>query len=153
MLLVHKHLIVRAEVLNAPKNEHLIKTWFSELVDKVGMKIMMGPFAQYCNVKGNRGLTCVGIIETSHIALHTWDEVDPNLLQLDVYSCGEFNVSDIVDHISPFDPVKVEYKFIDRENNLTTLDQNIIRMIPEHDTSRQLDLNFPRSLALERELQ
>jgi hypothetical protein len=153
MLLVHKHLIVRAEVLNAPKDENLIKTWFSELVDKIGMKIMMGPFAQYCNVKGNRGLTCVGIIETSHIALHTWDEVNPNLLQLDVYSCGEFNVSDIVDHISAFDPVKVEYKFIDRENNLTTLDQDIIRMVPNQDFSGQLDLNLSGSLALAMDLQ
>jgi len=38
---------------------------------------------------GNQGLTSVTIIETSHIAVHVWDEVSPALMQMDVYSCAE----------------------------------------------------------------
>ena len=34
----------------------------------------------------------VAIIETSHIAMHIWDEPKPALMQFDVYSCGEFDV-------------------------------------------------------------
>ena len=73
---------------------------------------------------GNRGLTCVGIIETSHIALHCWDEDDPGLFQLDVYSCKDFDPMAVVEHFGCFEPVKVEYKFLDREFELVELPIN-----------------------------
>ena len=37
---------------------------------------------------GNRGVTAFAIIETSHIAMHIWDEPNPALVQLDVYTCA-----------------------------------------------------------------
>ena len=55
----------------------------------------MGPYVKYCNMPGNRGITAVAIIETSHIAMHIWDEPKPALMQMDVYSCGEFDVTQI----------------------------------------------------------
>lgn len=123
MILVHKHLIVRAEVKFPPKDEDFITNWFKELVDKIDMKIMIGPIAKYCTMKGNRGLTCIAVIETSHIALHTWDEVDPGIIQLDVYSCGPLNIDEIINHLSQFDVTKVEYKFLDRENDLRLISE------------------------------
>ncbi len=123
MLLVHKHLIVRAEVTNPPKDVVFIKDWFKQLVDKIGMKIMIGPIAEYCHMKGNRGLTCIAVIETSHIALHTWDEVSPSIIQLDVYSCGHFKIDEIIAHLSQFNPTKVEYKYLDREHDLKLISE------------------------------
>ena len=79
----------------------------------------MGPYAKYCNMEGNRGITCVTIIETSHVAIHVWDEQSPSLVQLDVYTCGNLDKKIVFDSLEQFDPVKIEYKYLDRENNLS----------------------------------
>jgi S-adenosylmethionine/arginine decarboxylase-like enzyme len=93
----------------------------NKLVDKIGMKVMMGPYAKYLDVEGNRGLTAVAIIETSHIALHVWDEDKPALVQLDVYTCGYLDPYDVVEALRDFHPVKIEMKYLDRENKLIEL--------------------------------
>lgn len=117
-MLVHKHLIIRAEVNNPPKNPSWCHQWMRELVEKIGMKICQGPIVSYVDVPGNRGLTGVVIIETSHIAMHVWDEPNPGLIQLDVYTCGPFEPNTIFEELKQFDPVKVEYKYLDREYGL-----------------------------------
>lgn len=89
------------------------------------MKILRGPYAVYSEMEGNQGLTAVTIIETSHIAMHVWDEVEPALMQLDVYTCSTLNIDDVFSAIEEFEPVKVEYKYIDRENSLTLLDLRV----------------------------
>lgn len=118
MVLEHKHLIVRTEVRNPPKSEEWAVDWVRSLIDKIGMKALVGPFAKYLDVPGNRGLTVACIIETSHIAMHVWDEPDPSLIQLDVYTCGALDIDIIFNEIKQFDPVKVEYKYLDREHGL-----------------------------------
>lgn len=120
-LLEHKHLIVRAELNNPPKCTTAIELWMRNLVDAIGMKILMGPYSVYSEMVGNQGLTAVTIIETSHIALHVWDEVEPALAQLDVYTCSTLNIEDVFEAIKEWTPAKVEYKYIDREHNLTLL--------------------------------
>jgi S-adenosylmethionine/arginine decarboxylase-like enzyme len=125
-VLEHKHLIVRAELEEPPYSSIEIKTWMKNLVDKIGMNILMGPYAIYSDMEGNQGLTAVTIIETSHIALHVWDEAEPALMQLDVYTCSTLNIEDVFDAINEFSPTKVEYKYIDRENELTLLDKGIL---------------------------
>ena len=118
-LLVHKHLIIRAEALRAPTNEEQLKDWFEEFIRSINMKLFMGPYVKYCEMPGNRGITAVAIIETSHIAMHIWDEPSPALMQFDVYSCGELNVEDICQKIKEdFDTTKIEYKFLNRETGL-----------------------------------
>lgn len=118
-MLVHKHLVVRAEVKNPPRDEDKIIEWIGDLIRDIGMKVLIGPFAKYLDVVGNRGLTVAAIIETSHVAMHVWDETDPGLLQLDVYTCGPLDTSVIFRYLEQFDPVKVEYKYLDREHGLT----------------------------------
>ena len=125
-LLEHKHLIVRAELKNPPKCAESIKEWMKILVETIDMNILMGPYAIYSDMVGNRGLTAVTIIETSHIAMHVWDEVDPALMQLDVYTCSTLNITDVFEALKVFEPTKVEYKYIDRENELTLLDKGIL---------------------------
>jgi S-adenosylmethionine/arginine decarboxylase-like enzyme len=51
--------------------------------------------------------------------MHVWDEVSPALMQFDVYSCGEFDAEQICKKItSDFVVEKIDYKFLDRENDL-----------------------------------
>jgi S-adenosylmethionine/arginine decarboxylase-like enzyme len=99
------------------------------LVDKIGMKILMGPYAVYSDMVGNRGLTAVTIIETSHIAMHVWDEVSPALMQLDVYTCSALNTADVFAALAEFEPQHVEFKYIDREHNLTLLDKGTVNEV------------------------
>ena len=66
-LLVHKHLIVRAEVSRPPMDEEQLTEWMKEFVESINMKIFMGPYVKYCSMPGNRGITAVAIIETSHM--------------------------------------------------------------------------------------
>ena len=121
-LLVHKHLIVRAEAVSPPMDEEFLRRWLEKFIEEIGMKVMMGPYVKYSNMVGNRGITGAAIIETSHIVMHVWDEPDPALLQFDVYSCGEFDPETICDKIKKdFNTTKIEYKFLDREHDLKEL--------------------------------
>jgi len=117
----HKHLIVRADIGICPREEDLnkISDWIRSLIKKIDMKLLAGPYTTYVNEKGNKGMTSVAIIETSHIALHIWDEIDPGLMQLDVYSCANFNPQDVFEKVNEiFKTIKMEYKFLDREKEL-----------------------------------
>ena len=117
----HKHLIVRADIGWCPQEEDLnkISDWIRSLIKKIDMNLLAGPYTTYVNEKGNKGMTSVAIIETSHIALHIWDEVNPGLMQLDVYSCADFNPPDVFDKVNElFQTIKMEYKFLDREKKL-----------------------------------
>ena len=118
-LLVHQHLIIRAEAIKPPVDEKQLTEWMKNFVKSINMKIFMGPYVKYCKMEGNRGITAVAIIETSHIAMHVWDEPSPALMQFDVYSCGEFDVKEICEKIKKdFNIQKIEYKFLNRETGL-----------------------------------
>lgn len=120
--LEHKHLIVRAEILKPVTDTQVLEQWLKELVKIIDMKILLGPYVVYSNMPGNRGITGVVAIETSHIALHIWDECDPGIMQLDVYTCSRLDPTDVVRAVeSMFEPVKIEMKYLNRETNLTEL--------------------------------
>ena len=119
---VHKHLIIRAEANKVPTDEEQLTEWLKEFIDSINMKKLMGPYVKYCNVEGNRGITGIAVIETSHIAIHVWDEPNPALMQIDVYSCAEFDVDEIAEKIkSDFDVIKLDYKYLNRETGLIVL--------------------------------
>ncbi len=121
LLLKHKHLLIRAEVHNCPMQDDLgyVLAWMNNLINKINMKLLQGPNISYVNQKGNRGITCMALIETSHIVLHIWDEQDPGLFQLDVYSCKDFNLQDVISSLNnSFNITKLQYKFLDRSNDL-----------------------------------
>jgi S-adenosylmethionine/arginine decarboxylase-like enzyme len=84
-VLVHKHLIVRAEAINPPMDVQHLTDWLHNFIDSINMKVLMGPYVIYHDVPGNRGITGAAIIETSHIVMHVWDEPSPALMQFDVY--------------------------------------------------------------------
>ena len=118
-VLQHKHLIIKADVMNPPTNpDYISKIWMPELIKSIGMKVLMGPYATYCDMKGNRGLTAVAIIETSHIVIHSWDECEPGMIQFDLYTCGALEPETVVPFLDEFNPIKIESKYLDREKGL-----------------------------------
>jgi S-adenosylmethionine/arginine decarboxylase-like enzyme len=115
----HTHLIIRALVNKPPTDPEIASNWLQALVPAIGMKTLLGPYATYCAVPGNAGLTAAVIIETSHIVLHCWDETSPAELQFDVYTCSHLNPKLIFDAMQEFEPTSIEYKILDRTSSLT----------------------------------
>ena len=125
-MIEHKHLLIRAEVSNCPKKDDLgyVLSWMTSLIASIKMKLMHGPNISYIDQKGNRGITCMALIETSHIVLHIWDETDPGLFQLDVYSCKSFDLNIVLSCLKDsFNITKLQYKFLDRKSDLIMLDE------------------------------
>ena len=121
-ILVHKHLIVRAEAISPPMNPEFLTKWLEDFIKYINMKVLMGPYVIYHDVPGNRGITGAAIIETSHIVMHVWDEPSPALMQFDVYSCGEFDHTDICKKLmNDFNIHKIEYKYLNRETGLVDI--------------------------------
>jgi S-adenosylmethionine/arginine decarboxylase-like enzyme len=117
--IIHYHMILRLKVNNPVTGVKECNTVIEELVDAIDMKILSGPHTKYLDVPGNRGITSVTIIETSHISLHVWDEQDPALIQLDIFSCKKFTKEQVLKFLkNRFDITDLEFIFLDRTNGL-----------------------------------
>jgi S-adenosylmethionine/arginine decarboxylase-like enzyme len=113
-MLEHRHIIIRATVKKPPTDVDKIKIWVRTLVEKINMKPLGDTVAVYVNKEGNRGLTCVQCIETSHIAFHSWDEDKPAVIQLDVYTCSTLRKQTVFDALEEFQPIEINYMTFDR---------------------------------------
>ena len=118
---VHKHLIIRAEVNRPITSEKEIKRWLRNIVKKIDMKIIKGPYASYVSKEGNRGITGVVMIETSHIAVHIWDETSPALVQCDVYSCAEFSSNEVLSEFMDMEVTKINHIILNRAEEIKTI--------------------------------
>lgn len=116
-MLDHKHLIVKAKVNKPPKKPAFIKNWTKQLISDIGMNVLLGPYAVYSDVVGNRGLTAIAAIDTSSITIHCWDEDEPGIIQLDIYSCKDFDVQIVFDALKQFEIVSIDYYFLDRNGD------------------------------------
>ena len=121
--LVHKHLLVRAEVNSPPlfKDRELVDNSMKQLIKDIDMNILSGPHTKWSDVEGNEGYSSVAIIDTSSITFHSWKN---GVIQLDVYSCKDFKIKTIFNWLAQFDLEQVDYKYIDREHGFKTLDNN-----------------------------
>ena len=116
-MIYHKHLLVNAKVKNPINTEEEGINFLRNLVEKIDMKIIKGPFASYVDKEGNKGLTAIVMIETSHIAFHIWDETDPGLIQFDLYTCGRLELDKVISIFKDtFNLVEMDYVLFDREN-------------------------------------
>jgi len=124
-MILHKHMLVNAKIKNPISTEHDAIEFLENLVKRIDMKIIKGPFASYVDKSGNKGLTAIVMIETSHIAFHIWDEPDPGILQFDLYTCGSLNKYDVLDALRErFDIQSMDWVLYDRENGFVIEDSS-----------------------------
>ena len=114
---LHNQLLINGYSDTPPTDETFIKQWMEDLVKQIDMKIIQGPYTAYVTKEGNRGLTAIVMIETSHIALHVWDEDNPGMIQFDLYTCSTLPVQDVIDNLKLNLGLKdYSYMVIEREN-------------------------------------
>ena len=119
MSLFHQHLLVRCHVERPPIAECELNDWLTQLVAKVGMKVCLPPHSKFVDTIGNEGLTGNIGLETSHAALHCWSDVEPALIQMDLYSCKEFDTSTVIEHLNTWGVIDYELMEIDRNDGFS----------------------------------
>lgn len=110
----HLHLIVKGYLTNPPKETTVLNDWFTRLVNKVRMVVVAGPTSVYVSDPGNEGLTGTVTLATSHASIHIWDNDVPPMFQFDIYSCSQFTVEEVLEHLNGFGLISCEYICIDR---------------------------------------
>lgn len=113
----HLHLIVKGTIKNPPTEVDVLNKWFIELVEKVRMVVVAGPTSVYVHEEGNEGLTGTVTLATSHGSYHCWDNTNPPMFQFDLYSCSEFSVEEVIDHLNEFELISYTYMMIDRNSD------------------------------------
>jgi S-adenosylmethionine/arginine decarboxylase-like enzyme len=123
-MIKHQHFIGRFEVTDPPTAEDraYLVSWMAQLIKDQGMNVVSGPHVAHVDTPGNRGLTGVAIIETSHCAIHVWDETNPALVQLDFYTCGVLNKDAILKAVKPWGVVKYSFLVLDRERDVVAME-------------------------------
>jgi len=127
MSVEHKHILINARVNNSLGSTEDAVFFLKDLVEKVGMKILMGPHATYVDTPGNKGVTAIVGIETSHIAFHVWDEESPARLQFDLYTCGSLDKDVVIEAVKKrFELVSADYRIFDREHGFLLLEEGTL---------------------------
>lgn len=116
----HLHTIIRAEVEKPFVDIEVARDWLVRLVEAIGMVVTEhgGPHVDYVSKEGNCGIAAVVMIETSHASLHVWDQQNPPLVQMDVYSCSKYDPKVVKEFLNEMAPMKVEWLVIDRKTAL-----------------------------------
>jgi S-adenosylmethionine/arginine decarboxylase-like enzyme len=111
----HLHLLVKGHIKSPPQTEKVLNEWLTQLVEKVGMKVVAGPTSVYVNEPGNEGITGTVTLATSHSSIHVWDAQNPAMFQFDLYSCSQFTPDQVLEHINEWFILETAYwSFIDR---------------------------------------
>lgn len=111
--------------------------WMNDLIKSLDMKVVLPPRFYYVHTKGNEGWTGGCNIETSHMAIHIWDNPEPDwvdnqqakLMKGDLYTCGNLNSEQIqlfIDSVSWLKPIKIDYAVIDRSKNFKLITTNTL---------------------------
>jgi len=116
----HKHIILRAYVKNPPSTEIQLSEWCKDVISRVGMNVISGPHVVYSDMVDNEGFTAVAVLDFSHLSIHTWDKVNPALIEFDLFSCKDFDVNIVLDKLNEFDIITSSQLVVDRD----TFDNN-----------------------------
>lgn len=128
-MLRHKHLILSLSVHYPPRDSEEVEAWLSFVIKRINMKIakastlLKNPQAFYCENPANLGVTGVGILETSHTALHVWEDISPAKMEYDLYSCSEFDVADIITLCKPFGIISGNFYVLDRDDGIKIIQE------------------------------
>jgi len=116
---IHKHLLVFAKINKFPNEDEdkIVTNFMKNLVDKIEMKLIAGPIAEYVKDQGNVGWTSALLLSTSHAAMHIWNEW--GIMQLDIYSCKEFDERKVITFLKEtFDATMIKHRVINRDGGL-----------------------------------
>ena len=102
-MLEHKHLIIRAEIENPPKDQAAVEKWIAELSE-----------GELCVETTEEGIVCVAVNAKGMVAARFWNS-DPALLQMDVCA-SDIDPTDIFDAIESFVVLTRSTLFLDRTN-------------------------------------
>lgn len=118
---IHIHLLLKCVIQRPFIDPENGKQFLVELVDRINMVPVTEPQCVYVSAPGNEGLTGSINLATSHIAWHCWDETGE--LQLDVYSCTNFDHYVVLDTVEKYFHKIEKYHLIvlDRSNFNTIL--------------------------------
>lgn len=112
--IIHHHLIYQAKVNRADIGEdsnNILEKFLYDLVEQIGMQILIHPQVAFSHQKAWTGI--VGIV-TSHISFHYWTV--EKQLQLDIYSCKEFDVNKTIQFLNDFwKSNEVKALFVERD--------------------------------------
>jgi S-adenosylmethionine/arginine decarboxylase-like enzyme len=84
------------------------------------------PMSYYCGIAGNEGATGLLLLVTSNIAIHAWNGEYPNRIQVDCYSCKDFDIEDVLLCFSAFKILSGTYILVDRDTKLKVIDEGEI---------------------------
>lgn len=121
--------MVRALVMSPPGKTECaaVCRWLAKLIADIGMKQLAPPRAFYHDEPGNRGMTADLLLTTSNCVLHAWDEATPGIINFDLYSCADFQPEAVIRALGAFDPLRIEWKFIDREKGLKLVSEGVLK--------------------------
>jgi len=104
MGLIHKHLLLKLRLRKAPMYlddpvfwEELLKHL---IINVLKMAIVIEPRAVLVTDPDNFGVTASANLSTSHVALHVWSKEERPFIQMDVYSCRDFDSLDVTDYLT-----------------------------------------------------
>ena len=78
-------------------DKKMLRSWLRKMTNFLGMKVLGGPWVS--EVKGfgpQAGITGVVVVSESHLAVHTWPEMD-GLVNFDVFSCREYDEEAVIE--------------------------------------------------------
>lgn len=110
-MIYHNHLLVNGYTHKSMTVCSKMEQWLKDLVKSIDMKVVIEPRAFYIDKDGNKGITAQIGIETSHIAIHVWDECSPSLVQFDLYTCGPLDYKKVLRKLEKDLEMK-EYKYL-----------------------------------------
>ena len=74
--------------------------------------------------EGDKSLPILILSNSLTTNMHVWDEQEPGLFQLDVYSCKLFDLDIVISSLKEsFSVTKLQYKFLDRKSDLVLIDE------------------------------
>lgn len=121
-------MVGKAYLAAPPVTEAAMNAWLLDLVEKIEMKVLMGPYSINCDTLGNEGVTGTIVIETSHCAGHCWHMVERPFMMFDVYSCVEFDSQTVLRNMHEhFNIVSCDYAVLDRNETISIVESDTWR--------------------------
>lgn len=118
----HLHLIATVFVSRPPLTVEAGETFLRDIVETVGMEILLDAQVIYCEDLGNEGVTGIVGLTTSHASFHSWHLAARPFVSFDLYSCRSFNPNRVLEVLDQhFGLEEARWMLIDRADGLNEI--------------------------------